>query len=436
MTNAIKIFAQVAMVQRRGAMISKKLCAGLLVLVTPQLVGAQTMFSTNDMVYKGAIRVPIGTYGDSRMGYAQGPFEVMDDESSSFMVGHTKDQAVAEFSLPPFSLAKEISELPMAQNKQPFVTVFDRIPDGNPQGINRITGLLFIEERLIVNGIEYYDAAADNTDTTFFIQDASQLGSSSVSGFRKLEARVHVSGWMTEVPQELYGLFEKEYIFGYANNTPINSRHSIGPSAFGVGLASIINSNPGDEIPTTSLIDYSLANPLAEDSNNETGENNLWTEESRAFLGFIVPGTETYAVFGTSGGHNSGVGYKITQDDGTVCPGFCPYKASDIYNYYWLYDINDMISVFQGKMLPHDVRPYEYGELLLPFQDQGGKPKLIIGADFNPATSTVFFMLGKADTLQSNYEAAPLLIAYRISLRGEGAGSESPPGAPSSVDVQ
>ncbi|SFD90574.1 hypothetical protein SAMN04487869_1015 [Marinobacter sp. DSM 26671] len=400
-----------------------------LALIAPSFVCAETLFSIGDLVYEGAARIPVGTYGDSRMGYAEGTFHVTDDFSSAFMVGHSQHQAIAEFALPQFSTASSISELPMAQNKQPFQKFFDRVPSGNPDSINRITGMNLINDELVVNGVQYYDGDANNTDTTFVIENPNELATSPVTGFLKLSARSHASGWMSEIPAKFQDTFKGEYIFGYASNYAINARNSIGPSAFGVAAKTITNASSGDQVPTFPLIDYSIDNPLAQDPYNRERENDLWTEVSTAHVGFIVPGSDTYAVFGTSGGHNSGIGYKITQDNGQQCGGPCPYEASDVYNYFWFYDVNDMISVAQGNKAPHEVRPYEYGEIQLPFQEEGKTPNLVIGASFNHSKNRLFLMLGRADKLQSQYESAPLLLSYSIALG-------SRPNSPSGLKIQ
>jgi hypothetical protein len=398
------------------------------ILVTPTVLATETLFSIYDINYEGAIRFPVGTYGDSRMGFSQGTFELSADLSSIFIVGHAQHQAIAEFYLAPFSKAETLSNLPMAKNKQPFSNFLDRVPTETTRRIDRITGLELLNDKLIVNGTQYYDGEGSNIDTTFIIDQPDQLATSPVSGFLKLQAKSHASGWMTPIPSKLQGELEGNYIFGYASNYAINLRNSMGPSAFSVNIEDVLDATPNEQIPTQPLIDYSIHNLLAEDLYNKNGGNDLWTEVSSAFIGFIVPGSTTYAVFGISGGHNSGIGYKITQDNGFLCGGPCPFKSMDVYNYYWLYDVKDMVSVAQGKMQAYQVRPYEYGIMEFPFEKQGGVPKRIIGASYNQVENKLFFLLGDADNLQNQYESAPLLLAYSIKMGAR-------PNSPSSLKV-
>ena len=90
-------------------------------------------------------------------------------------------------------------------------------------------------------------------------------------------------------------------------------------------------------ILTDSLMDFSLKHPIVPDQYNKSLKNNLWTELSAAHYGFIIPNTSSYLVIGKSGGHNSGIGYKITQDNGRECGGPCSVKAGDSYNYFWFF---------------------------------------------------------------------------------------------------
>lgn len=401
----------------------------LLVWGAPLTSAAEGLFSISDLSYEGATRISLGTYGDSRIAYTEGTFTVSEARNSIFLVGHSQHQAIAEFNLPKLSGSRQIADLPIAQNKQPFVTFLDRMPTGNPDNINRITGLRYEDQKLLVNGIQYYDGDANNTDTTFIIEDATALSKSEITGFLKLEARAHAAGWMTNVPESRQNQFEGDMIFGFASNYSINSRSSMGPSAFGVSLKRVLDSQPGDTIPTFPLIDYSIDNPIAEDLYNKSGQNDLWTEVSTAYIGFVVPGTDTYAVFGTSGGHNSGIGYKITQDNGHLCGGPCPYEAADVYNYYWFFDVNDMVAVARGERRPYEVRPYEYGEIKVPFQDQSSVPKTIVGASFSPEANRLYLMLNRADTIQNPYESAPIILSYSL-----GPGSRPKP--PSLIQTQ
>jgi len=339
-----------------------------------------------DFTYDGAFRVSSSTFGESKIEYSNGSFVINPVSNSIIVSGHDSEDAIAEFAIPEVVNTTDLTKMSVTSNViQPFKKIFPRTETGNPQNINFITGMYFYNESLIVNGVQYYDGNANNTHTTVSIEDASNF-SAGIHGFHEIEvddssSPAHAAGWISPIPAEWQSELGGDLIFGFASNVSIIGRLSVGPSAFIVDSDTAllnINSSTPQTIPTSTALDFNLRKFLHntnlysyEDGWNTVGsnrdlKNNLWTWESKARYGFIVPGTRTYVTIGVSGGHNSGVGYKITQDDGYLCGGYCAYEADDYYNYYWLWDVNDLVKVKNGEMLPYEPRPYAYGELPTP----------------------------------------------------------------------
>lgn len=368
-----------------------------------------------DFTYQGAFRFSTKIIGHSRMSYATGPFTINSSGDSFFAVGHAQEQALAEFLIPTLSKSKNPKELAIANPIQKFTHILkyeNRIK--NPQKNDRITGMEVIEGELFVNAVEYYDAPGDNTDTTFIVREANNLASSKVDGFFKLRGRAHAAGWISKLPTKWKTEFSASYLMGYANNYAINSRLSMGPSAFVSYLDNYAGiDESGGMIVNTTLLDYSLKNPLREDLYNTTLKNDVWTDESSAVYGFILPNTDYYLVLGYSGGHKSGIGYKIKQNNGNVCGGPCAKDAGDYYNHYWIYDVNDLVKVQQKKLKPWQPEPIIYGKLTLPFQPKNGI-KRMIGADFDDKNGKLYMLLEHVDHSQSEFEAAPVMIVYDL----------------------
>ena len=158
---------------------------------------------------------------------------------------------------------------------------------------------------------------------------------------------------------------------------------------------------------------------LHPDINNKTGSNKVWTEVSEAKYGFIVPGTSTYAIFGINGGIDSGIGYKATRTDGSVCPGPCAFDPSDNYNFFWFYDVFDFLAVRRGDMQPYEVKPYLYGKLDVPFQYNHFHKKRtfmpINGAAYNKKENRVYLSISGAGQ-QSRFSSTPVMVGYDISF--------------------
>jgi hypothetical protein len=126
------------------------------------------LLEIRDFQYAGAFRMPSRKYGQSHLSYSQGPIAFNPDRRSLFIVGHAHQQAVAEFAIPELVNSTVLTELNMAADPiQPFTTILDRASGGNPQGNNRIGGMLYVSgpngPELLINAYEYYDAPGDNT---------------------------------------------------------------------------------------------------------------------------------------------------------------------------------------------------------------------------------------------------------------------------------
>lgn len=370
----------------------------------------------DDFKFIGGFRLPAKDYGDTSLNYAKGVIEQTDD--SLFIVGHQHHDMIAEFPIPELINSEVISELVIADDPiQLPVSILGAASSGNTQGIDEITGLEVIDDQLIVNAMEYYDAPADNSHTTLIVDNAFELATANVGGYYEMQGAAHAGGWLSPIPTEWQAILGGDYLTGHSSGEPIISRLSVGPSAFVVTSSDLSQANAGDpEIKTATLLDFSLERPLHEDLFNESGENDLWTHTSRAVYGFIVPGTRTYATFGHTSGITSGIGYKITQDDGSLCPGYCSYLKSDQMNFYWLWDVSDLVAVKDGQLAASSVRPYAHGTFEVPYQTSDTVNR-IGGASFDEASGILLFSVLKADNEQGEYANPPIIAGYRLNLQ-------------------
>ena len=371
------------------------------------------LIDIDDFEYAGAFTMPVDTFGESRLSRVVGTIEQAGD--SLFIAGHPHDNAIAEFIIPELVVSTDIAALnDSGPPVQAFSEILDRATGGNTQNTNRLTGMEVIDGKLVVNAHEWYDGDSSNTHTTLVIDSAADIAGSSVEGYFELPGGAKSGGWISPVPPEWQGAIGTDYITGYSSVTSINSRHSIGPSAHAVQSSDLLGATLSQpKIPTTKLMEFSLAEPLNGDLFNESRTNDLWTHLSGAVYGFIVPGTSTYATVGFSGGHDTGVGYKPTQDDGNLCGGYCAFGAADRYNQYWLWDVNDLLDVKAGKLAPSAVLPYDYGQFPTPFQG-GDELAHIGGGTFDETSGTLYLTLVNADRVQNRYDPAPIIVAYRF----------------------
>lgn len=371
-----------------------------------------------DLKYVGAFRLPAKTYGSSSLNYAQGPIALGAEGKSLFIVGHAHHQAIAEFTIPELVAGEDLSKLKIAGDPiQPFAKVLDRPAGGNPQGNNRIGGMLCLAgpdgPELLVNTYEYYDAPGDNTQSMLVVRNAGNLARSKVDGYYQVQGGPgHTAGWMSPVCPPWRKVLGGAFLTGASSGIPIISRTSVGPSAFLFDPMDVVGKSAvSDPIATTALLDFSLSCPLHEDLSNKSRKNDLWNHLSRAVYGLIVPGTRTYATFGSTGGNASGVGYKIVQDTGRKSGGYSSLVAADNYHYYWLWDLNDLAAVRSGRGKPHELRPYEHGRFRTSFEGPSHK---LGGGSFDHATGLIYLTALGADNQQGRYSTPPVILAYRF----------------------
>ncbi|GAB5415420.1 MAG: hypothetical protein Cons2KO_30230 [Congregibacter sp.] len=364
-----------------------------------------------ELVFEGGIRLQEGTFGSSRAAYNVGPVTVDEDLGQIFVAGHAHHFSVGAYRLTKPKSSFSIADFPIAKNIQPYRKI--QPPERSAGSPDRITGLKVVNNRLIVNVAEYYDGDGNNANTTMYFSDAENLAASTLHGFYTMDGRAHAAGWISEVPASLQSRLGGPYLSGYASNIPVNVRHSIGPSLFVWNPNALVEgSAQSGRVPAIPLIDYSLKQPLSDDLYNKSGTNRLWTEVSSAHVGLFALDSTDYLVVGSSGGHASGIGYKITQDNGKLCGGPCARKAGDYYNYFWRYDVSEFETDNRGRPAYY-ARPAEYGQLNL-FTGVQKRNHLISGADFNAESERLYLLVNNVDETQNPYERQPVLLVYKL----------------------
>ena len=385
------------------------------------------LMTIDDFKYVGGFRISSKKFGDgvgTSVDFSQGQFTYNPKNNSIFIIGHPADSAVAEFRVPQIINSTNIADFEIAdQLIQPFSKFYKTYRvDTGINGYFRVTGMEIIDGGLMINYINWYDANGAETDTSVYFKDASNLGSSAINGPYQLVGAAHAAGWLSAIPEERRAILGGTHISGSQSGASISSRLSIGPSAFVINPVDSFAKKSAGSLDSIKLLDFSLANMLYDKSvysefvdrddilRNFDGKNDLWTNISGAAHGFIIPGTSTYFTIGRSGGHKSGVGYKITQDDGTLCGGSCAYSASDYSSYYWLWDVNDLVKVKSGSLNSFDVRPYAYGEFPIPMDL---KKAGVNSGYFDPESKLLYLSIPNADET-SIYDRPPLMLVYEF----------------------
>lgn len=379
--------------------------------------------------YAGGFRISGKRHGTSEfstMDFSYGVFTYDPSRNSIYVIGNPRDSAIAEFPVPELTKSIDISEFKVSNKPiQPFVKFYDTPKvDTGIKHYFRVTGLAKVDNALIVNYINWYDATGKEKDTSIMIWDSLNLANSQMYGPYQLDGSANAAGWISEVPEAMQRIVGGTHITGSQAFASINSRLSVGPSAFAFDARRGLVYAPSGPVPTIRMLDFPLKNFLHDKEKyahiadrdavlyNEDGNNDLWTILSGASFGFVVPGTRTYLTIGFSGGHHSGAGYKIKQDNGRECGGPCARSASDMYPFYWAWDVMDLIRARLGLIKPFDIRPYAYGPLSLP---EGIEGVHISGGSYDGKNNRLFIAVKGGDKLDK-YLRPPIFLVYDIKI--------------------
>jgi hypothetical protein len=368
--------------------------------------------ATLDVEYLGAFRALAD--GESTSDYAVGTLGFNPDNNSIYLAGHAHQNAIAEFGIPSeLSLNESPSQVVIAEILQNYVTILNKRDEGNQT--NKINGILYYNENLIVTSEIWYDGNGDNKDNLQTFSMANNLGTSPYTGMLQLEGFARAAGYMSKVPDESIELLGGDYISGWASNYSITSRYSQGPSMYVIDPQEIINATPTvtREIKSSILMSFPLSEgkSLVPDGDRYLKDiSPIWGPVAQARYGFIVPGTSLFMVIGSHGGIHSGVGYKITQDGGNVCGGGCTYEASDNYNFFWLFDINDITTAENSW----EVQPISYGKWSHPYDNSGGN--MVKGATYDHVNKKLYISLDNAAKV-GTYDRPPMILAYKVQSK-------------------
>lgn len=365
-----------------------------------------------DIEYQGAFRVEAD--GESSSDYAVGTLGFNPDNNSIFMAGHSHHNAIAEFEIPSkLSFETQIANIAEAPVLQSYVQILGKQEVGNVT--DKITGILYHKQNLLVTSEIWYDGSASNTDNLQVFTNALDIRSSDHKGMLKIDGAAKAAGYMSKVPTDLQERVGSEYFVGWASNYGITSRYSQGPSFYkfdpNQAADAVISVDRRIKTDPVMVFPLSTGKQLVEGGNEYAGEiSPIWGPVTKAKYGFIIPGTTYFLAIGQHSGLHSGIGYKITQDNGRLCAGLCSREASDIYNYFWIFDVNDMLSADQ----PWLVRPVSYGKWSHPYDKDGLHE--VIGGTYDDENNTLYLALSGAGKI-GTYDSPPLIIRYQIKAK-------------------
>lgn len=323
-------------------------------------------------------REPSGDHPEDTFFYNDNPTIAVKGSYKMFMrgrYGSNRYAGVAELNIPSsLSKSDNLDDLPIATVSQNFYWPYPDLWEDSSFTSGAFNGLLIggmcvVNDRLV--GTLYGMYVGDTSMAPIWVLDNTELNGQGIRGMwdsPDIDGS-HYAGWISPVPQEYQQALRGSHLFGMSqgNARSLNFRGSNGPSLFTYNFDtadSITSNSPpanGSKLDLNRFMDFGIY----ELSPDQNAPGSIWTNISEAYYGFIVPGTRTYAVFGYSGGHSSGVSYGDASWLGVK--SYYANDRSDYDSHYWLFDLDEILAASS----PGAPKPYEHGAIDNQFNTNG-----------------------------------------------------------------
>lgn len=342
-----------------------------------------------------------------------------------FFVGNSSGEGgtsrFAEANIPDLAWGVDMDERSVGSLAQPYRNIDSDFSLGSldPSEVTAVIGGMYYHpatDDLHLGTYMYYDAGPVGEINHMVYNEASNLGTSSRTGPFLVQgpsgASYQNAGWwggqIVELPPNWHNAFGGTHFIHNGAHIAVASRASIGPN-----FAVIDPANPTAPVNVAMNYRYtydwstSLA-PLDLEGGGYATEQ-VWNHLSNVLGAFIIPGTDTLCYIGYNldkrfdyRGNNIIV-YHDYNDLGQLEGGFGPYYHDAYAQYYWLYDLNDLVKTIQDPVgyPEHSHYPYEHGYL-----DTVGNTtwdKRIIGAALNPYNNLVYLAVRRGAEPRYNY---------------------------------
>jgi hypothetical protein len=405
-------------------------CAAVLVISAGVFNGTEAQGSdpttwplveSSHIEYLGAFRLPSNTVNGHDFSFSFGRLAFNPANQSLYVSSWHK--RVAEVTIPTPVMSSTISGLPVAAFMQGFQDPSENHWTDISTESTNFGGMLKYNNKLVVSGYIYYDAA--HTQRVSHFTRSPNLTTPSFSGFSAVwqpEKSGFVSGYMSPLQTPWHSLLGGPALTGNCCLSIIG-RTSFGPSAFAfdpneVGVSSVVPAQP--------LVYYDQAHPTL---GPWDGSNPTYGGTTSVTGLTAIDGTRTALFFGSNGTgpfcygkgtNNPDLHNQIDPADGEKwC--YDPTNSSKgqhayPYNFQlWAYDMKDFAEVKAGTTGkdPWEVIPYGVWQITLPF-NTSTTTKWPGGAAYDPVTRRLFVVQREIDHIGCCYYG-PIVHVFQIN---------------------
>ncbi len=402
------------------------------------------LIQESDLAYRGAFRVPQGSYNGMSFGYG-GYALTFNPQNNSLFIVSIYGTHTAEITIPAPVISSDLADLYEATNLQQWqdITEGNRTNIGaggsvcNPSGVY-IGGFLVWREDLIGSVYGYYDAGYCAELSHFISGQTLSIVGDFAGMYRVGDSSYNVgtrAGYMTKIPSSWQSSFGGAPAVTGRAFGPIITRSSFGPSLWTFDPDEFGVTEP---VPSTPLVYYPDSGEDATLGAFGTGGDANPFISPRDLIGGVVfpEGSDSVLFVGT---HGSGEWcYKCPEPNNPAGNGSYPY-----HYFVWAYSAADLAAAYSGNYLvtqadydnnrfwdgsypdnftlgvgqtvkPWHVIPYGTWVLETPITPTTTYSMDVGGATYDPTTMRIYFsaMSGDGDR--------PLIHVFQIEQNGPG----------------
>lgn len=388
------------------------------------------------------------------------PAAITYDATSGKIYASNHLSSVATITLPTMVNSSNINDLPYVSFDQGFYDPIEgqvNEADGGQNPGASLWGLLTTPTRLYGTHSMFYDA--NNTQvkshwsrprtlsTTGDVKGLDQFwdGAGSDLGFTRYSG--FTSGYLFRVPTEWQSSFGGRTMGSGQCCQSIIFRNSFGPAA-GVFDPALIGSGSTEPHSWKPLVYYPSTHPTLGCWDEPNPDYPATSNQDRrgcqsTYFGYtttvraavMIDSTRTMAFFGRQGTGTPcyGIGTSNQQLHGQQVPGepqgviYCydpssTAKANHQYPYVyfiWLYDIEDLVDAYNGMVNAYDVVPYAGGTFTFPVAAPSAGSEALVnitGADYDPATRSLYLVQHNIDKVQPCCNVSALLWKFPVTI--------------------
>lgn len=367
--------------------------------------------------------------GDRATGYPLFQKLALGNSTGKIFTTGLLEDSWAEYTIPALSTSTNVNDLNICTLEQSHKFCD---PPAKPVANFRVFGGGIVNGNFISSINDFYGSAGTSLQNIMRYSNSANLSTSTQYGSFQMTGAATNFGDVIPIPSEYQAankLNGTHCVVGGGASMGIDARKNMGISVWAFTDTALTSETANDAAVTAhALADFPFAGDVAmggftqaQYSSGAVGTApEIWNHISHSGGAFFVPGTRTLMVTGHNWTGQTEILYHGTALQGHLYAGYGPYDATDCDNWYWLYDVDDLIAVSQGLVAASSIAPYEHGAFYNSpfdnafFEGDSIPTSLITGGMWDP-TANIFYLNSRRGAA-GRFAGSPTFFGITLAL--------------------